>query len=51
MLASEQFIKDHFKEQQGKLYRPYGDESQFALALEKQVGTDTKDSDTFRLAQ
>lgn len=49
VLAGEQFIKDHFKELQGKLYRPYGDESLFALALEKQVETDTKDSDTFRL--
>ncbi len=48
-LAGEHFIKDHFKELQGKLYRPYGDRNLYALALEKRDGTDTKDSDTYHL--
>ena len=48
-LAGEQFIKDHFKELQGKLYRPYGDRNLYALALEKREGTDSKDSDTYHL--
>ncbi len=48
-LAGEQFIKDHFKELQGKLYRPYGDRNLYALALEKREGADTKDSDTYHL--
>lgn len=48
-LAGEQFIKDHFKELQGKLYRPYDDKNLFALALERQKGADTKESDTYRL--
>ena len=48
-LAGEQFIKDHFKELQGKLYRPYGDKNLYALALEKHEGTDTRESDTYRL--
>ena len=48
-LAGEQFIKDHFKELQGKLYRPYSDSNLFALALVKHEGLDTKESDTYRL--
>lgn len=48
-LAGEQFIKDHFKELQGKLYRPYGDRNLYALALEKREGADTKDSETYHL--
>ena len=48
-LAGEHFIKDHFKELQGKLYRPYGDRNLYALALEKHEGMDTKDSDTYHL--
>lgn len=48
-LAGEQFIKDHFKELQGKLYRPYGDRNLYALALEKCEGIDAKDSDTYHL--
>ena len=49
VLAGEQFIKDHFKELQGKLYRPYGDRNLYAMALEKHDGVDSKDSDTYRL--
>ncbi len=48
-LAGEQFVKDHFKELQGKLYRPYGDRNLYALALEKREGADTKDSDIYHL--
>lgn len=49
VLAGEQFIKDHFKELQGKLYRPYVDRNLYAMALEKHEGVDSKDSDTYRL--
>ena len=49
VVAGEQFIKDHFKELQGKLYRPYGDRNLFALALEKQEGGTTQESDIYRL--
>ena len=41
-LAGEEFIKEHFKELQGKLYRPYGDKNLYSLALEKQKNKDTK---------
>ena len=50
-LAGEQFIKDHFKELQGKLYRPYGDKSLYALALEKQKAKNTKDSEVYHLLE
>ncbi|MBR6282843.1 MAG: restriction endonuclease [Muribaculaceae bacterium] len=46
-IAGEEFIKEHFKELQGKLYRPYGDPNLFALALEKHVGSDTNKSETY----
>ncbi len=47
--AGEEFIKEHFKELQGKLYRPYGDKNLFSLALEKHEGSDTKESETYIL--
>ena len=50
-LAGEEFIKEHFKELQGKLYRPYGDKNLFAFALEKKQGTDTKDTETYHLLE
>ena len=50
-LAGEEFIKEHFKELQGKLYRPYGDKNLYSLALEKQKGTKSEDSDTYRLLE
>jgi len=34
-LAGEQFIKDNFKDLQGKLYRPYDDKNTYLLALER----------------
>ena len=49
VVAGEQFIKDHYKELQGKLYRPYGDRNLYALALEKHEGTTTQESDAYRL--
>lgn len=49
MVAGEQFIKDKYKELQGKLYRPYGDRNLYALALEKHEGTTTQESETYRL--
>ena len=49
VLAGEQFIKDYYKELQGKLYRPYGDRNLYALALEKHEGTTTQESETYRL--
>lgn len=50
-LAGEEFIKDHFKDLQGKIYRPFDDESIYALALEKEENTDTQKSETFVLLQ
>ena len=50
-LAGEEFIKEHFKELQGKLYRPYGDKNLFSLALEKQKGKETKESDAYKLLE
>ena len=49
LLAGEEFIREHFKELQGKLYRPYGDNSLFALALEKHEGKEATESDTYQL--
>ena len=49
ILAGEQFIKDHFKELQGKLYRPYSNKNLYTLALEKHDGVDAKDTDTYHL--
>lgn len=49
VVAGEQFIKDHYKELQGKLYRPYGDRNLYALALEKHEGASTQESDAYRL--
>lgn len=49
VVAGEQFIKDHYKEVQGKLYRPYGDRNLYALALEKHEGTTTRESDVYKL--
>lgn len=49
VLAGEQFIKDYYKELQGKLYRPYGDRNLYALALEKHEGTATQESEAYRL--
>jgi hypothetical protein len=51
VLAGEQFIKEHFKELQGKIYRPYDNENLYALALERQVGESTENSETFSLLQ
>ena len=48
-LAGEEFIKEHFKELQGKLYRPYGDKNIYSLALEKRKGIETAKSETYNL--
>ena len=48
-VAGEQFIKDHYKELQGKLYRPYGERNLYALALEKHEKISTKESDAYKL--
>ena len=50
-LAGEEFIKEHFKELQGKLYRPYGDKNLYSLAIEKQKNIDTKNSETYHLLE
>lgn len=47
-LAGEQFISEHFKELQGKLYRPYGDRNLFVLALEQRDGG-TNNSNAYQL--
>ena len=48
-LAGEQFIKEHFKDLQGKLYRPYGDKNLYSLALQKNDGQAPKDNETYKL--
>lgn len=50
-LVGEQFIKEHFKELQGKLYRPYADKNLYALALQRKKGVDTKDSEAYHLLE
>lgn len=49
VVAGEQFIKDNFKELQGKLLRPYADKAIYTLALEKHEGKSPKDSKTYNL--
>ena len=49
ILAGEQFIKEHFKELQGKLYRPYGDKSLYSLALKKTEGVAPKENEILQL--
>ena len=49
--AGEEFIKEHFKELQGKLYRPYEDKELFLLALEKQRGKSNTESEAYRLLE
>jgi hypothetical protein len=39
-LAGELFITEHFKELQGKLFRPFDDKTLYTLALEKKQDTD-----------
>lgn len=46
-LAGEEFIKEHFKELQGKLYRPYGDKNIYSFALEKK----TENSEVYHLLE
>jgi hypothetical protein len=48
-LAGEEFINEHFKDLQGKLFRPYADRDIYTLALEKpKIGT-TTDDNAYRL--
>ena len=49
VVAGEQFIKDNFKELQGKLLRPYADKAIYTLALEKHEGENPKESKTYNL--
>lgn len=49
--AGEQVIREHFKELQGKLYRPYSDRNLYALALEKKEGLDSTKSDVYKLLE
>jgi hypothetical protein len=48
-IAGEEFIKEHFKELQGKLYRPYGDENLYVLALNKKDNKNPEDSEAYKL--
>ena len=50
-LAGEEFIKEHFKELQGKLFRPYSDKNLYSLALEKKKDEDSKKSNTYHLLE
>ena len=48
-MAGEQYIKEHYKELQGKLYRPYGDKNIYALALERKEGEDNTKSEVYQM--
>ena len=48
-LAGEEFINEHFKELQGKLFRPYEDRDIYTLALEKPKTGSTTDDNAYRL--
>ena len=48
-LAGEQFIRDHFKELQGKLYRPFIDKDIYTLALEKPETGSTQEHEAYIL--
>lgn len=48
-LVSERYIRENYKELQGKLYRPYKDKNIFVLALEKKDNKDPKDSSAYQL--
>ena len=50
-LAGEEFIKEHFKELHGKLYRPYGDKNLYSLALEKHKNEDSQKSEVYYLLE
>ena len=43
-LASAQFIDDHFRELQGKLFCPFEDKTIYAMALEREEATGVKDA-------
>ena len=48
-IAGEEFIKEHFKELQGKLYRPYADNNLYALALSKEKNTNPTENEAYKL--
>ncbi len=48
-LAGEEFINEHFKELQGKLFRPYADRDIYTLALERPKEGSSKDHDVYQL--
>lgn len=49
-LAGEQFITEHFKELQGKLFRPFDDKNLYTLALEKKQYADgTQNAEAYQL--
>ena len=48
-LAGEEFINEHFKELQGKLFRPYEDRDIYTLALERPEIGSTADDNAYRL--
>lgn len=52
-VAGEEFIHEHFKELQGKLYRPYGDSFLYAMALEKpkEQGLRNEESELYRILE
>lgn len=49
-LSGEQFITEHFKELQGKLFRPFDDKNLYTLALEKkQYAGNTQNAEAYQL--
>ncbi len=48
-IAGEEFIKEHFKELQGKLYRPYADNNLYAFALSKDTNVNPTENEAYKL--
>jgi len=46
--ACQSFIKDHFKELNGRIYKPYDEADVFSLALEKVESGHSSDSDFYK---
>lgn len=48
-LVGGQFIKSHFQDFLGKIYRPYDDKNIFSMALEKKDGVDNSQTDIYQM--
>lgn len=48
-LAGEEFINEHFKQLQGKLFRPYADRNIYTMAIERPATGTSSDDAAYRL--